>query len=126
MIIFTKGDNQVEKIEKDFLELEDYLNKAINYINENDFALDNELKKWNVKLSKEEIIKSLKLINNKVDNWIKKYNYKNDILAIELKDYDLVSKESALLLGECSLIDGIYIEQIDWIIGLIGSYIQKK
>ena len=116
----------MEKIEKDFLELEDYLNKAINYINENDFALDNELKKWNVKLSKEEIIKSLKLINNKVDNWIKNYNSKNDILVIELKDYDLVSKESAFLLGECSLIDGLYIEQIDWIIGLIGSYMAKE
>ena len=42
-------------------------------------------------------------------------------MSINLEEYSSILKESAYILGDCSLIDDLNIEVIDWQLGNIGA-----
>ena len=69
----------------------------------------------------EKLIKYLKLSKKNLNK------NTNDILQISLEEYDIVSKESAYILGECStMYDLLYVEIIDFQIGCIGGIMCNK
>ena len=62
----------------------------------------------------------------KITKWQKQYKDTENILEISLKEYDWVSKEVSYILGECALIDDLYMEVIDYYIGSIGASMCDK
>lgn len=109
-----------EQMVMDFEELINYLNLAINNLKNESDIINEQLKKWRINITLDELKNSFNLIFDKVKVWQKKYIETLDILQIGLKEYDLVSKETAYLL-DCSMIDELHIEIIDFIIGEIGN-----
>lgn len=85
-----------------------------------------ELEKESNEITIKEIEDGVKLILDKICKWNNLYKSTNDILQISLKEYDVISKESAYILGECSLINELYFEIIDFQIGCIGGMMCKK
>ncbi len=108
---------------KNFNFLIKHLNLALSVIKNDPNKIINELIHWNSKITIDELKNNLSLILEKVTSWKKIYVKTNDIYNIDLKEYDLVSKESSYLIGECSLIDELYIEGIDFTIASIGALI---
>ena len=116
-----------EDILEVFEKLIKYLKLSKKTLNKNTKKVLEEISKWNLKITPEEIEKSLSLILNKVSKWFNLYKNTNDILLIPLKEYDTVSKESAYILGECSMMyDLLYVEIIDFQIGCIGGIMCNK
>ena len=111
----------MEKILNDFEILKKHLNLAIKHLESNQKNIIDELQHWKSEITIKELEDSLKLINEKVDKWFNLYVETKDILQISLSEYDLVSKESSYILGECALIDDVYAEIIDFQIGCIGA-----
>ena len=116
-----------EDILEVFEKLIKYLKLSKKNLNKNTKKVLEEISKWNLKITPEEIENSLNLILSKVNRWFNLYKNTNDILQIPLKEYDIVSKESAYILGECStMYDLLYIEIIDFQIGCIGGIMCNK
>ncbi|MBR2840365.1 MAG: hypothetical protein IKF01_00675 [Bacilli bacterium] len=112
---------------KDIFEsLLDDLKKSLTYLTDEKDNIVSQLRKWNSEISYDELCESIKLIEKHIQKWYKNYLVNKSTNIIELSDYQIVSKESAYLIGECSLIDGIKIEAIDWQIGIIGDGIVKS
>lgn len=112
---------ELEKTLNDFEILKKHLDLAIKHLKLNQKNIIDELQHWKSEITIKELEDSLKLINEKVDKWFNLYVDTKDILKISLSEYDLVSKESSYILGECALIDDIYAEIIDFQIGCIGA-----
>ena len=102
-----------------------YLRLAKRNLKNNPRKIIEELEKWKEEITFQEIEDGINLILNKVNKWFNLYKNTNDILQISLKEYDIVSKESAYILGECALIDDLYFEIIDFQIGCIGGIMEK-
>ena len=116
-----------EDILEVFEKLIKYLKLSKKTLNKNTKKVLEEISNWNLKITPEEIEKSLNLILSKVNRWFNLYKNTNDILQIPLKEYDIVSKESAYILGECStMYDLLYVEIIDFQIGCIGGIMCNK
>lgn len=116
-----------EDILEVFEKLIKYLKLSKKNLNKNTKKVLEEISKWNLKITPEEIEKSLNLILSKVNKWFNLYKNTNDILQIPLKEYDTVSKESAYILGECSMMyDLLYVEIIDFQIRCIGGIMCNK
>lgn len=112
---------------KDIFEnLLDDLKKSLTYLTDEKDNIVNQLRKWDSEMSYDELYESIKLIEKYIQQWYKNYLINESTNIIELSEYQIVSKESAYLIGECSLIDGIKIEAIDWQIGIIGDEIVKS
>ena len=103
-----------------------YLNLALVNIEDNTPEIELEIKKWKFKITIPELKESLNLILKYISKWYADYKKTNDILCIDLKEYDIVSKESSYVLGETALIDDIHSEEIDFIIGKIGVSLRDK
>lgn len=58
-----------------------------------------------------------------MQKWYEEYKKTNNILSISLKEYDWVSKETSFILGECALIDDLYMEVIDFYVGKVEAEI---
>lgn len=112
---------ELEKILNDFEILQKHLNLAIKHLESNQKNIIDELQHWKSEITIKELEESLNLINEKVNKWFNLYVETKDILQIGLSEYDLVSKESSYILGECALIDDVYAEVIDFQIGCIGA-----
>lgn len=116
-----------EDILEVFEKLLKYLKLSKRNLNKNTEKVLEEISKWNLKITPEEIENGLNLILSKVNKWFNLYKNTNDILQIPLKEYDTVSKESAYILGECATMDELlYVEIIDFQIGCIGGIMCKK
>ena len=116
-----------EDILEVFEKLIKYLKLSKKNLNKNSKKVLEEIVKWNLKITLEEIANSLNLILSKVNKWFNIYKDTNDILQIPLKEYDIVSKESAYILGECAtMYDLLYVEIIDFQIGCIGGIMCDK
>lgn len=116
-----------EDILEVFKKLLKYLKLSKRNLNKNTKKILEEISKWNLKITPEEIEIGLNLILSKVNKWFNLYKNTNDILQIPLKEYDTVSKESAYILGECATMDELlYVEIIDFQIGCIGGIMCKK
>lgn len=102
------------------------LNIALKNIDNNGTNIELEIKKWKFKITLSELKESLNIILRYISKWYEDYKKTNDILCIDLKEYDIVSKESSYVLGETSLVDDIHSEEIDFIIGKIGVLLQDK
>lgn len=113
-------------IKDTFENLLDDLKKSLSYLIDEKDNVVSQLRKWNSEISYDELYESIKLIEKHIKKWHKNYLINESISIIELEEYKIVSKESAYLIGECSLIDGIKIESIDWQIGIIGDEIVKS
>ena len=113
-----------DKIVKAFDILIKKLKTAISNINIKEEQINMEIKKWNCDINTTEIKKSLNLISRNINKWYENYKQSENILCISLKEYDLVAKEAAYLLGETALIDDLYSEIIDWEIRIIGNEIE--
>lgn len=112
---------------KDIFEnLLDDLKKSLTYLTDKKDNIVSQLRKWDSEISYDELYESIKLIEKYIQKWYKNYLVNESTDIIELSEYQIVSKESAYLIGECSLIDGIKIEAIDWQIGIIGDEIVKS
>ena len=103
-----------------------YLRLAKRNLKNNPRKIIEELEKWKEEITFQEIEDGINLILNKVNKWFNLYKNTNDILQISLKEYDIVSKESAYILGACALIDDLYFEIIDFQIGCIGGTMCKE
>lgn len=110
-----------DKVLEVFISLIEYLKLAEYNLKNNRNEILNELEKESNEITIEEIEDGLKLILDKVYKWYNLYKSSNDILQISLKEYDVVYKESAYILGECTLVDKLYMEIIDFQIGCIGG-----
>ena len=115
-----------DDILNNFENLLDNLNNAIYNLKKYKKNIQDELKKWKCEVTINELNSSLYKILNLVKKWRKLYIETGDIYKINLNEYDIVSKETAYILGECSLIDEINIEAIDWQIGIVGNQIIKN
>lgn len=115
--------NNIKEI---FESLLDDLKKSLTYLTNEKDNIVSQLRKWDSEISYDELCESIKLIEKHIQKWYKNYLVNKSTNIIELSDYQIVSKESAYLIGECSLIDGIKIEAIDWQIGIIGDEIVKS
>lgn len=104
----------------DFERLIKYLKLAKQNIDIKKETIINELKHWNSEITIEELNESLPTILEKVINWYELYKKTGNILEISLKEYDWVSKETSYILGECALVDDLYVEIIHFVIGNIG------
>lgn len=104
----------------EFEQLIQYLQLALDNLDNNSSKINDELNQWKSEIDIEKLAEGLKLILDNVLKWYDEYKKSKNILSISLKEYDIVSKESSYLLGEASLINDLYLEQIDWIIGNIG------
>lgn len=112
---------------KDIFEnLLDDLKKSLAYLKEEKNNVVSQLKKWDSEISYDELYESIILIEKYIQKWHKNYLENESVDIIELSEYQTVSKESAYLIGECSLIDGIKIEAIDWQVGIIGDEVVKS
>lgn len=105
----------------DFQELIKYLELAKNTTSLNSDKISNELKKWKVEITIDELRKSLSDLLIKVTDLYSKYQATNNILDISLEEYDWISKETSYILGECALIDDLYAEVINHLVLCIGS-----
>lgn len=103
-----------------------YLNKALENINNCSNEINEEIKKWKSEITILDIKDSLNLILKYVLKWYAEYEKTDDILCIDLKEYDIVSKESSYFLGETALIDNIYSEEIDFLIGKVGMTLKDR
>lgn len=110
----------------DIKDLIKYLKIAINNIKLNPQKIVCELERWRAEISIKELNDSLNLILGTAYKWLNLYKATGNILEIGLKEYDTISKESAYILGECSLIHELYIEVIDFQIGSIGAKMCKE
>lgn len=109
-----------------FEKLIKYLRLAKKNLRKNHKKILEELEKWHSEITIQEIENGLNLILNSSNKWFNLYKNTNDILQIPLKEYDLISKESAYILGDCALIKELYIEIIDFQIGCIGGIMCQK
>lgn len=103
-----------------------YLRLAKRNLKNNPRKIIEELEKWKEEITFQEIEEGISFILKKVNKWFNLYKNTNDILQMSLKEYDLISKESAYILGECALIDDLYFEIIDFQIGCIGGIMCKE
>ena len=115
-----------EDILEVFEKLIKYLRLAQRNLRKNHKKILEELEKWHSEITIQEIENGLNLILNSSNKWFNLYKNTNDILQIPLKEYDLISKESAYILGDCALIKELYIEIIDFQIGCIGGIMCQK
>ena len=115
--------NNIKEI---FESLLDDLKKSLTYLIDEKDNIVSQLRKWDSEISYDELCESIKLIEKHIQKWYKNYLVNESTNIIKLSEYQIVSKESAYLIGECSLIDGIKIEAIDWQIGIIGDEIVKS
>ncbi len=115
-----------KEIVSDFDDIIKYLNLALYNLEIKRKKIDLEIKKWKFKITVSELKNSLDLILKYVLKWYTNYKKTKDILCIDLKEYDIVSKESSYILGETCLIDDIYSEIIDFTIGKIGASIRDE
>lgn len=115
-----------EDILEVFEKLIKYLRLAKKNLRKNHKKILEELEKWHSEITIQEIENGLNLILNSSNKWFNLYKNTNDILQIPLKEYDLISKESAYILGDCALIKELYIEIIDFQIGCIGGIMCQK
>lgn len=126
----NKEEKNTELSQEDILEVFEvlikYLRLAKQNIKNNPRKFIEELEKWRGEITVQELEEGLNLILNKVNKWFNLYKDTNDILQIGLKEYDLISKESAYILGECALIKDLYFEIIDFQIGCIGGIMCKE
>lgn len=106
-------------------ELIKHLETSILNLETSEKEITNELKKWNSKITVNELKQTLPNILDKVQKWKFIYTTTNNILSMDLKEFDFVLKEYSYILGECALIDLLDAEVIDWQIGIIGSEIKK-
>ena len=97
------------------------LELAITSIETKTGEIEKELNNWNVEITVEELKKNLPEVLKKIKKWYNQYKNTGNILEISLKEYDWVSKEISYMLGECALIDDLYMEVIDYNIGNIGA-----
>lgn len=104
----------------DFEKLIEHINLAISNINNNSKQITDELVHWKSKINIDELKKSYQFLLLKTTKWYKDYKKTEDILKIDLNDYDLVSKEASFILGECALIDDLHAEVINHLILCIG------
>ena len=109
-----------DEIIKDFESLIKHLEFAVSNVNKDPQTIKSELKKWSKEITIEEINESLKSILKKVKKWHLNYKRTGDILTIDLKEYDWVSKESSYIMGECVLVDELHMEVIHYLIMQIG------
>lgn len=116
-------DNEVEKTFNIIIEK---LKLAIFTIKEKTKDIESELNHWKAEINIDELKESLPKILEKITKWQKQYNDTKNILKISLKEYDWVSKEVSYILGECALIDDLYMEVIDYYIGSIGALMCDK
>ena len=93
-----------EDILEVFEKLIKYLRLAKKNLRKNHKKILEELEKWHSEITIQEIENGLNLILNSSNKWFNLYKKTNDILQIPLKEYDLISKESAYMLGDCALI----------------------
>lgn len=105
----------------DFQDLIKYLELAKNAVESNSDKIISELKQWKAEVTIDELKKSLSDLLVKVTAWYNKYQDTNNILDIDLEEYDWVSKETSYILGECALIDDLYAEVINHLVLCIGS-----
>lgn len=119
-------DNEKDDVLEVFTSLIKYLKLADYNLKNNRNEIFKELEKESNEITIEEIEDGVKLILDKVYEWYDIYKSANDILQISLKEYDVVSKESAYILGECALVDKLYFEIIDFQIGCIGGMMCEK
>lgn len=98
-----------------------YLRLAKKNLKKDSKKILEELEKWRGEITIQELENGINLILKTVNKWQNLYKNTNDILQISLKEYDVVSKESSYILGECALIDELYFEIIDFQIGCIGA-----
>lgn len=111
-------DNETVKVFEIIIE---NLTLAVNSIKTKSTEIKKELKHWNAEVTIDELQNSLPDVLEKVIKWYNKYKNTGNILEISLKEYDWVSKETSYILGECALIDELYMEVIDFYIGKIGA-----
>ena len=123
-------ENERKKMKKEIVDMFDdiikYLNKALENINNCSNEINEEIKKWKSEITILDIKDSLNLILKYVLKWYAEYEKTDDILCIDLKEYDIVSKESSYFLGETALIDNIYSEEIDFLIGKVGMTLKDR
>lgn len=105
----------------DFQDLIKYLELAKNAVESNSDKIISELKQWKAEVTIDELKKSLSDLLVKVTAWYTKYQDTNNILDIDLEEYDWVSKETSYILGECALVDDLYAEVINHLVLCIGS-----
>lgn len=110
-------DKTYENLEK----LIKYIELALDSIENKKDVIISELIRWKSEIDIDEARESLQLILEKVTRWFDNYKENNDILCISLKEYDVVAKEAAYILGETALVDDLYSEIIDWLVGCIGA-----
>lgn len=79
-----------------------------------------------IRITLQELEEDINLILSKVYKWFNLYKNTNNILKISLREYDIVSKESAYILGDCALIEDLYFEIINFQIGCIGGAMCKE
>ena len=101
-----------EDILEVFEKLIKYLRLAQRNLRKNHKKILEELEKWHSEITIQEIENGLNLILNSSNKWFNLYKNTNDILQIPLKEYDLISKESAYILGDCALIKELYIRPV--------------
>ena len=115
-----------DEILKNFENLLSNLEKTLFNLSNEKKEIKDELTKWKCEITVDELELLLSEVLIAIKKWQKLYIEKGDISIINLDEYDNVSKDSAYILGECSLIDEINIEAIDWQIGIIGNQIISK
>ena len=118
---FLEGSKMEKEIIKMFDDIINYLNLALENVNNNSIKINEEIERWKSDITFSELKDSLNLILKYILKWYTEYKETNDFLCIDLKEYDIVSKESSYLLGETALIDNIHSEEIDFLVGKIGA-----
>jgi len=98
-----------------------HLSIAMETLNTKACYVVSELKQSKSETTIEELKKSYSILYAKIKDWYKKYQTTGDILQIGLKEYDWVSKEASYILDECTFIDGLYAEAIEFTIACIGA-----
>ena len=112
-----KNDETINNFEY----LVNHLGIAIETLNIKADYVVSELKQTKSEATIEELRETLPILLDKVKSWYKKYQTTGDILQISLKEYDWVSKESSYILDQCTYIDGLYAEAIEFTIACIGA-----
>ena len=115
-----------EEIKNTFIELMNNLKVSIHNLQIRKNQIEQELKKYHSEITINELQKTLPAILEKVQKWYEIYNNTHDLLNIDVNEYSFVLKEYAYISGECTLVDDLNTEVIDWQIGNIGYQMKKE
>lgn len=110
---------------KSFDSVIQYLDLALDAINNRKDEIVLELKHWNYSISVSLLKEKLCLIKGIISKWYDKYKTSGDILCINIKEYNKVSRECANLVDEAKLTNGLYIDLIDLIVSDIGEELSE-